>query len=202
MTNNSNEAFIIIDVQNCFMPDGSLPVPKGDEVVSEINKLIPQYQNVILTQDWHPPSHISFASSHPGKNAFETIQLDYGEQVLWSDHAIIGTKDANFHKDLDISQAQLIIRKGFHHHTDSYSAFIEADKKTPTGLTGYLRERKINKLYFVGLATDFCVAWSAIDACTNGFTTYVIDNACRAINLNNSLAIAWQQMQSVGVIKI
>lgn len=202
INSEDNCALIIIDVQNCFMPKGTLPVANGGEVVPFINKLIPEFKNVILTQDWHPAGHISFASAHSGAKDFDIINLDYGAQVLWPDHAIIGTSDADFHEDLNISSSQLIIRKGYHPHTDSYSAFIEADGKTKTGLCGYLRERGIDTVYLVGLATDFCVAWSAIDARTNNFRAIVIDEGCRAIDLQGSLAKAWQDMSKAGVEKI
>lgn len=202
VVNNSQSALLVIDVQNCFMPTGTLPVPDGDKILPVVNDLMKKFENVILTQDWHPAEHISFASSHQNKKAFEQINLDYGAQVLWPDHALQGTVDADFHPLLQIQRAQLIIRKGFHSHTDSYSAFVEADRQTKTGLTGYLHERGINTVYLVGLATDFCVAWSALDARANGFNTLIIEEGTRAINLNGSLAKAWQEMSAVGILRL
>lgn len=156
----------------------------------------------MLTQDWHPDQHISFADNHPNKKPFETIELDYGRQVLWPKHCVQGTRDAEFHPHLNIPTAQLIIRKGCHQNIDSYSAFMEADRKTPTGLNGYLREHQINTVFIVGIATDFCVAWTAIDAAELGFDTYVIEDACKAIDLNGSLQQAWQDMSQKGVHRI
>jgi nicotinamidase/pyrazinamidase len=171
-------------------------------VVPLINRLASAFQNIIITQDWHPSGHISFASSHPGRQPFDTIALPYGPQALWPDHCVQGTHDAQLHDALDLPTAQLLIRKGFHPFVDSYSAFQEADQKTPTGLAGYLRERDIRSLFITGLATDFCVAWTAMDACKNGFETYVIEDACRAIDLNGSLVAAWAQMTTQGVQRI
>ena len=190
---------VVVDVQNDFMPGGALPVPRGDEVVPVINRLAARFENVVLTQDWHPRGQVSFASSHPGKKPFETIQLAYGEQVLWPDHCVQGTSGAAFHADLAIPHAQLVVRKGYHRDVDSYSAFLEADRKTTTGLAGYLNERGLKDLFFCGLATDFCVAWSALDARAAGFDATVIENACRAIDLQGSCAKAWQDMTAAGV---
>jgi nicotinamidase/pyrazinamidase len=195
-------ALIVVDVQNCFTTGGTLAVPHGEDVVPVINRIAPAFQNVVLTQDWHPAGHASFASSHPGSKPFETITLAYGEQVLWPDHGVQGTTDAAFDEDLSIPHAQLIVRKGFHCEIDSYSAFQEADRKTATGLQGYLRERGIQRVFVVGLATDFCVAWTALDARQAGFETYVIEDACRAIDLNGSLAAAWHNMTQRGVQRI
>ena len=195
-------ALIVIDVQNCFIAGGTLAVKNGEEVVPVINRIAPAFQNVVLTQDWHPPGHASFASTHPGKKPFETIQLAYGKQVLWPDHCVQGTPDAALDKDLNIPQAELILRKGFHKDVDSYSAFEEADRKTPTGLQGYLEQRGIRSLFVAGLATDYCVAWTALDARKAGFETYVIDDACRGIDLNGSLAAAWKDMAEQGVKRI
>jgi nicotinamidase/pyrazinamidase len=192
----------VTDVQNCFIPGGTLAVPKGDEIVPMVNALAARFENVIITQDWHPPGHASFASSHAGKKPFETTQLPYGEQVLWPDHAVQGTRDAELHPDLDIPHAQLVIRKGYHKNVDSYSVFYEADHKTDTGLTGYLRRRGIDRVFLCGLATDYCVAWSALDARSEGFETYVIEDACRAIDLKGSLAKAWADMTKAGVKRI
>jgi nicotinamidase/pyrazinamidase len=190
---------VVVDVQNDFMPGGALAVPRGDEVVPEINRLAARFENVILTQDWHPRGHVSFASSHPGKEPFETIELPYGSQVLWPDHCVQGTAGAAFHPDLNLTKAHLVIRKGHHRDIDSYSAFLEADRETTTGLAGYLKERGFRKLYVCGLATDFCVAWTALDARAAGFDTTVIEDACRAIDLDGSLARAWTEMAAAGV---
>jgi nicotinamidase/pyrazinamidase len=195
----SDAVLLVIDVQNDFLPGGALAVPRGDEVVAVINRIARGFANVILTQDWHTPRHISFASAHPGKNPFETTRLAYGEQVLWPDHCVQGTRGADFAAALDVPHAQAIIRKGYHAHTDSYSAFIEADRKTPTGLAGLLRERGIATVYCCGLATDFCVAWSALDAKAAGFETYVIEDACRAIDTAGSLAAARAALAQAGI---
>ena len=195
-------ALIVVDVQNCFVPGGTLPVGKGDEVVPLINKLATSFDNIVVTQDWHTPGHASFASSHPGKKPFETTRLSYGQQVLWPDHCVQGTDDAALHKDLKLPTAQLIVRKGYHKDMDSYSAFEEADHKSATGLAGYLKQRGIKSVFITGLATDFCVAWTAMDARKLGFETYVSEDATRAIDLNGSLAAAWKQMQAKGVKRI
>jgi nicotinamidase/pyrazinamidase len=195
-------ALIVVDVQNCFVAGGTLAVKDGDAVVPVINAIAPAFENVILTQDWHTPGHASFASKYPGKKPFETIKLAYGRQVLWPDHCVQGTPDAALDKDLKVPQAGLIIRKGFHPDVDSYSAFEEADRKTPTGLQGYLEQRGIRQLFVTGLATDFCVAWTALDARKAGFAVYVIEDACRGIDLNGSLAAAWKEMAKVGVKRI
>jgi nicotinamidase/pyrazinamidase len=195
-------ALMVIDVQNCFVSGGTLAVAHGEDVVPVINRLAPSFQNVVLTQDWHTPEHISFASSHPGKKPFETIRLSYGNQVLWPDHCVQGTQDASLDPNLHVPQAQLILRKGFRKDIDSYSAFKEADRTTPTGLDAYLRERGIARLFLTGLATDFCVAWTALDARAAGFECSVIEDACRGIDLNGSLAAAWKRMQSEGVRRI
>ena len=195
-------ALIVVDVQNCFMPGGSLAVAGGDAVVPLINRIAKLFQNVVLTQDWHTPGHVSFASAHPGKKPFETIALPYGDQVLWPDHCIQGSRDAALHPALDIPHAQLVIRKGYRQHVDSYSAFLEADRRTMTGLTGYLKERGLRNVYFTGLATDFCVAWSALDARRAGFEAAVIEDATRGIDAGGSLARAWSDMSSAGVKRI
>jgi nicotinamidase/pyrazinamidase len=186
-------------VQNDFMPGGALAVPRGDEVVPVINRLAARFEQVVLTQDWHPRDHASFASAHPGSKPFETIDLPYGKQVLWPDHCVQATPGAALHAGLAIPHAQLVIRKGHHRDIDSYSAFVEADRKTPTGLAGYLREKGLRKLYVCGLATDFCVAWTALDARAAGFETTVIEDASRAIDLDGSLAKAMQDMVRAGV---
>jgi nicotinamidase/pyrazinamidase len=195
-------ALIVVDVQNCFLPGGSLAVGKGDEVIPVINKIAKAFQNVVLTQDWHTPGHISFASSHPGKKPFESIPLPYGNQILWPDHCVQGTDGAAIDKRIDIPHAQLVIRKGFNPKVDSYSAFIEADGKIKTGLDGYLSGRGINTVFVVGLATDFCVAWTAADARKLGLEAYVIEDACRGIDTQGSLAAAWANMDKVGVKRI
>ena len=199
---DAKSVLVVVDVQNCFVTTGTLPVKGGEDVVPVINKLATSFPNIIITQDWHTPGHASFASSHPGKKPFETTQLSYGTQVLWPDHCVQGTDDAALYKDLKLPTAQLIIRKGFRKEMDSYSAFDEADHKTVTGLAGYLKARGIKTVYVTGLATDFCVAWTAMDARKAGFDTYVIEDATRAIDLNGSLAAAWKQMTAKGVKKI
>ncbi|WP_318342357.1 bifunctional nicotinamidase/pyrazinamidase [Acinetobacter sp. 16] len=193
---------IVVDVQNGFTPGGNLAVANADEIIPKINQLAQKFEHIVLTQDWHPVQHISFADNHPNKKPFETIELDYGRQVLWPKHCVQGTHDAEFHPHLNIPTAQLIIRKGCHQNIDSYSAFMEADRKTPTGLNGYLREHQINTVFIVGIATDFCVAWTAIDAAELGFDTYVIEDACKAIDLNGSLQQAWQDMSQKSVHRI
>ena len=193
---------IIVDAQYGFMPGGGLAVADGDAVVPVINRIAPRFANVVLTQDWHPADHISLAANHPGRAPFETITLPYGEQVLWPTHCVHGTRDAALHDELCVPQAQLIIRKGFHRDVDSYSAFMEADRRTSTGLAAYLKARGITKLYLCGLATDYCVAWSAQDARAAGFEATVIEDACRAIDLNGSLARAWADMAAAGVGRV
>ncbi|MEO7152203.1 MAG: bifunctional nicotinamidase/pyrazinamidase [Burkholderiaceae bacterium] len=202
MKPDAKSALIVVDVQNCFVTGGTLPVKAGEEVVPVINRLAKAFENVVLTQDWHTPGHASFASSHAGKKPFETTRLSYGTQVLWPDHCVQGTPDAALHKDLAIPTAQVIVRKGYRKAMDSYSAFDEADHKTPTGLAGYLKQRGITRVYVTGLATDFCVAWTAMDARRLGFEAYVIEDATRAIDLNGSLAAAWKQMAAKGVKRI
>ncbi len=197
-----NAALIVVDVQNGFTPGGQLAVQDADQIIPHINQLGPYFDNIVLTQDWHPEHHISFADQHAGKAAYELIQLDYGPQVLWPRHCVQGTKDAELHPDLNLPQAQLIIRKGFHSDLDSYSAFMEADHKTTTGLAGYLRERGIDTVFIVGIATDFCVAWTAMDACKLGFQTFVIADATKGIDLKGSLQHAWQDMLAQGVKRI
>ena len=201
-TKDEKSALIVVDVQNCFIDGGTLPVKNGAEVVPVINQLSTQFLNVVMTQDWHTKEHASFASTYDGKKPFETTELSYGTQVLWPDHCVQGTDDASLVAGLDIPHAEMIIRKGFHQHIDSYSAFYEADHKTPTGLVGYLRERGIKNVYIVGLATDFCVAWTAVDAAKAGFKTAVIEDACRAIDLNGSLQNAWKMMTEAGVKRL
>jgi len=198
----ANAALIVVDVQNCFVDGGTLPVKGGAEVVPVINKLSAAFENIVVTQDWHTQGHASFASTHPGQKPFSSIKLPYGNQVLWPDHCVQGTDDAALHKDLKLPTAQVIIRKGFRKGIDSYSAFEEADRKTATGLAGYLKQRGIKTVFVSGLATDFCVAWTALDARKAGFEAYVIEDATRAIDLNGSLAAAWKQMAAKGVKRI
>lgn len=202
MLNTKTSVLIVVDMQNDFMPQGALSVPHADEIIEPINHIATKFQHVILTQDWHPQQHISFADNHQHKLPFEQITLSYGHQVLWPRHCVQGTFGAEFHQDLNIPHAELIIRKGFHATIDSYSAFVEADKTTLTGLAAYLRERNITTVYLAGVATDFCVLWTALDAKRAGFETYVIADVCKAINLNGSLELAWQSMLASGIYKI
>jgi nicotinamidase/pyrazinamidase len=195
-------ALLVIDVQNGFLPGGSLAVKDGEQVVPVINRMAKAFFNVVITQDWHTAGHVSFASSHPGKNPFETIDLPYGKQVLWPDHCVQGTDSAALSKDLSIPHAGLVIRKGFHRDVDSYSAFTEADGKTTTGLAAYLKARRLTKVFVAGLATDFCVAWTALDARKAGFETYVVEDACRGIDNQGSLAKAWADMAKAGINRI
>ena len=197
-----NAALIVVDVQNGFTPGGNLAVANADEIIPNINEIATYFENIIITQDWHPEDHISFAQNHANKNPFDTVELNYGTQVLWPSHCVQGTRDAELHPNLKLPTAQLIIRKGFHRHIDSYSAFMEADHKTTTGLAGYLKERAIDTVFVVGIATDFCVAWTAIDAVNLGFKTFVIADATKGIDLNGSLQQAWQDMLEAGVHRI
>jgi nicotinamidase/pyrazinamidase len=196
---SSKSALIVIDVQNDFCPGGRLAVPDGDAVVPVINRAMDDFEHVILTQDWHPPGHRSFAGSHPGKAPFESVEVAYGSQVLWPEHCVRGTDGAAFHRDLQQDRAELVIRKGFREAIDSYSAFFENDRTTATGLAGYLRERGFTRVVLCGLATDFCVRYSAIDARKEGFDCEVLMPACRAIDLEGSLAAALVMMQAAGV---
>lgn len=198
----NKSVLIIVDVQNGFTPGGNLAVAHADQIIPQINQLAEVFENIVLTQDWHPENHVSFVENHVGYRPFETIELAYGPQVLWPAHCIQGTQDAEFHPNLKASKAQLIIRKGFHTNIDSYSAFIEADHQTSTGLAGYLKERGINRVFIAGIATDFCVAWTAMDACKLGFETYVVADASQGIDLEGSLQQAWQEMQAYGVKRI
>ncbi|WP_398475883.1 bifunctional nicotinamidase/pyrazinamidase [Tardiphaga sp.] len=202
VTADRNSVLLVVDVQNCFLPGGSLAVKDGDKVVPVINAIAKKFTHVVLTQDWHTPGHISFASSHGGKKPFDTTDVAYGKQVLWPDHCVMGTEGAALSKDLAIPHAQLVLRKGYEKAVDSYSAFTEADGKTTTGLAGYLKARKLQRIFIAGLATDFCVAWSALDARKAGFETYVIEDACRGIDTQGSLAKAWSDMTKAGVKRI
>ncbi|CAI8982668.1 bifunctional nicotinamidase/pyrazinamidase [Pseudomonas serboccidentalis] len=192
-------ALLVIDVQNDFTPGGQLAVPEGDQIVPLINRLGGLFKQVVIAQDWHPTGHASFASSHPGRKPYDVIQLPYGEQTLWPQHCVQGTSGAEFHPKLDLPHAQLIIRKGCNPDIDSYSAFLEADRRTTTGLAGYLKERGIDTVYMVGLALDFCVMFSALDARAAGFNAFVVLDACRAIDMDGSLAAAMERMQTAGV---
>lgn len=195
----ASEALIVIDVQNDFCPGGALAVAGGDEIISRINGLMGDFATVVLTQDWHPADHASFAANHPGAAPFSMTEMPYGPQVLWPTHCAQGTKGADFHANLRTDPAQLIVRKGFRSQIDSYSAFFENDHATPTGLEGYLRSRGVTALTFVGLATDYCVAYSAMDAARLGFRATVLEGAARAIDLNGSLAEAREKMRAAGV---
>jgi len=199
---SDTDVLLVVDVQNDFLPGGALAVPDGDAVVPLINRIGRHFAHVALTQDWHVPEHHSFASSHAARKPFEITRLPYGEQVLWPDHCVQGTRGAAFADALDLPHAELIVRKGYRRHVDSYSAFVEADRATPTGLGGYLRERGFTRVFLAGLATDFCVAWSAIDARAAGFEALVIEDACRAIDTAGSLAAAWDAMRAAGVQRI
>ena len=196
------DVLVVVDMQYDFLPGGSLAVAGGDDIVPLINTLAKRFTNVILTQDWHPADHLSFASQHPGKAPFETIELPYGTQVLWPDHCVWNSHGAAISADLDLPQAQLIIRKGYNRLIDSYSGFQEADRQTLTGLAGYLGERDVGRLYVVGLATDYCVGWTAIDGAAAGFDVTVIEDATRAIDLDGSLARAWSDMADAGVERV
>jgi nicotinamidase/pyrazinamidase len=199
--NQETDVFIVVDVQYDFLPGGNLAVPKGDEVIEPINALAKRFKHVVMTQDWHPAGHISFASSHPGKKPFEVIDLPYGKQVLWPDHCIWDSEGAEFSDDIDIPHNELVIRKGYDPKIDSYSGFMELDRKTRTGLAGYLQERGFKRAFVAGLATDFCVGWTAIDARKAGFETVVVEDACRGIDAAGSLARAWADMQAAGVTR-
>jgi nicotinamidase/pyrazinamidase len=196
------DVLVVVDVQYDFLPGGSLAVPGGDDIVPLINTLARHFTNVVFTQDWHPADHISFASQHPGRAPFETIELPYGTQVLWPNHCVWNTHGAALSDDLDIPHGQLIIRKGYVRSIDSYSGFQEADRETLTGLAGYLSERDVGRLYVVGLATDFCVGWTAIDGAAAGFDVTVIEDATRAIDNAGSLAKAWADMAEAGVERV
>lgn len=195
----AGQALIVIDMQYDFCPGGALAVAGGDEIIPPINRLIARHDHVVLTQDWHPAGHSSFASTHAGKAPFDMVDMPYGPQTLWPDHCIQGTRGAEFHNDLDWTKAELVIRKGFRTPIDSYSAFFENDHVTPTGLAGYLRERGLSALTLCGLATDFCVAFSAIDAVRHGFATTVLLDACRGIDLGGSMAAMTERMKAEGV---
>ena len=197
-----SDLLLVIDVQNDFCPGGALAVTDGDAVVPVINRLAEGFGHVALTQDWHPAGHSSFATAHPGSAAFDTISMPYGPQTLWPDHCVQGTAGAAFHPQLDTTRAELVIRKGFRAEIDSYSAFYENDRRTPTGLAGYLRDRGLRRIFLAGLATDYCVYYSAIDARRLGFDSIVIEAGCRAIDLAGSLDVAWTAMADAGVQRV
>ena len=198
----ASDCLIVVDVQNDFLPGGALAVRRGDEILPVVNRIAAQFAVVVLTQDWHPAGHASFASSHPGKRPFQTMRMPYGEQVLWPDHCVQGSSGAAFASGLDIPHAQLVIRKGHHKKVDSYSAFLEADRRTKTGLDGYLKSRGVKRVYCAGLATDFCVSWTTTDARRFGLQAVVIEDACRAIDTGGSLAAARQTMKKAGVRRV
>lgn len=185
-----SDILLVVDIQNDFCPGGALAVPDGDEVVPVVNDLAARFAHVVLTQDWHPPGHRSFASSHPGKQPYDTITLAYGEQVLWPDHCVQDSEGAAFHSELNIPHAELVLRKGYHADIDSYSAFFENDRETPTGLAAYLRERGLARVFVAGLAFDFCVRYTAEDAQRMGFAAIVVEDACRGIDMAGSVAAA------------
>jgi nicotinamidase/pyrazinamidase len=199
ITIGESDVLLVVDVQNDFCPNGNLPVPHGNEVVPTINRLADRFRHVVLTQDWHPPGHQSFASSHPGKRPFDTVTVAYGQQILWPEHCVQGTIGAQFHDDLQIPHAELVLRKGFRPTIDSYSALYENDRKTPTGLAGYLRERSLTRIFVAGLALDFCVRYSAEDARREGFSVTVIEDACRGIDVDGSVAATRESFAALGV---
>jgi nicotinamidase/pyrazinamidase len=201
-TTGERDVLLVVDMQNDFCLGGGLAVPRGDEVVPVINRLAGQFAHVVLTQDWHPRGHLSFASSNPGTQPFQTIEVSYGTQIMWPDHCVQGTPGAAFRADLDIPHAELVLRKGYHRAIDSYSAFYENDRKTRTGLSGYLRERGFTRVFLAGLAFDFCVRYSAEDAHREGFTAVVIEDACRAIDLEGSAAATRDLFKKVGIAYI
>lgn len=196
---SSKDVLIIVDVQNDFCTGGALAVPGGEKVVPAINRIAERFENVVLTQDWHPADHVSFVSNHPRKRPYDAIELSYGSQVLWPDHCVQGSSGADFHHGLETVRASLVVRKGFRRHIDSYSAFYENDKKTSTGLAGYLRERDLKTLFFAGLAFDFCVRYSAEDARKAGFDAVVIEEACRGIDLDGSVVATHRSLKSLGI---
>jgi nicotinamidase/pyrazinamidase len=199
----STDVLIVTDVQNDFLPGGALAVPRGDEVIATINALVERFAHVVLTQDWHPPGHVSFASSHPGRKPFESLVLPDGRvQILWPDHCVQGSSGAEIATALSVAKAELVIRKGYDKALDSYSVFVEADRATRTGMAAYLRERGLKRVFVTGLATDFCAGWTAIDAAAAGFETWLIEDACRAIDTDGSLARALTDMDAAGVRRV
>jgi nicotinamidase/pyrazinamidase len=202
ITPANDDVLIVVDIQNDFCPGGALAVPRGDEVVATVNRLAGMFRNVVLTQDWHPRGHFSFASTHPGKKAFDSISASYGPQVLWPDHCVQETPGAQFHRALHIPHASLVVRKGYDPAIDSYSAFYENDRTTPTGLAGYLRERGIKRVFLAGLAFDFCVRYSAEDARRENFSAFVIEDACRGIDVGGSVAATQAALAALGVPRV
>ena len=200
LTIGESDVLLVVDIQNDFCPGGGLAVPRGHEIVPLINSLASKFRHVVLTQDWHPRGHLSFASSHAGKQPFETIDVDYGKQILWPDHCVQGTSGAAFHTGLNIGHAELVLRKGYHRDIDSYSAFYENDRKTHTGLAGYLRERGFSRVFMAGLAFDFCVRYSAEDARRETFDVVVIDDACRGIDVEGSMNATRRIFNEIGVV--
>jgi nicotinamidase/pyrazinamidase len=198
----THDVLVVVDIQNDFCPGGALSVPHGHEVVPLINRLARQFAHVVLTQDWHPPDHLSFASAHPGKKPYDTIVVGYGPQILWPDHCVQAAKGAEFHEDLRVPHAALILRKGIHREIDSYSTFYENDRKTPTGLVGYLRERGFRRVFLAGLAFDFCVRYSAEDASREGFEVVVVEDACRGIDVNGSVTATRESLKALGIVHV
>ena len=199
LTIGDRDVLLVVDIQNDFCAQGRLAVPRGDEVVPLVNQLASRFKHVVLTQDWHPPGHLSFASAHSGRNPYETIEVSYGPQILWPDHCVQGTPGAELRKDLQIAHAQLVLRKGYHREIDSYSAFYENDRKTHTGLAGYLRERGLTRVFLAGLAFDFCVRYSSEDAKHEGFDVVVIEDACRGIDVDGSVRATRARLDAIGV---
>jgi nicotinamidase/pyrazinamidase len=196
-----HDVLVIVDIQNDFCPGGRLSVPRGHEVVPLINRLAERFSHVVLTQDWHPPGHLSFASSHPGKKPYDVIEVDYGPQILWPDHCVQATRGAEFHKDLSVPHAALVLRKGVHRHIDSYSTFYENDRSTPTGLVGYLRDRGFTRVFLAGLAFDFCVRYSTEDARREGFPVVVVEDACRGIDIEGSMDATRESLGKIGAVR-
>jgi nicotinamidase/pyrazinamidase len=201
-TIGDNDVLLVVDVQNDFCPGGRLAVPHGDDIVARVNELATRFRHVVLTQDWHPPGHLSFASTHAGRSPYETIEVSYGPQILWPDHCVQGTPGAEFRRDLQIPNAQLILRKGYHRDIDSYSAFYENDRTTHTGLAGYLRERGLRRVFVAGLAFDFCVRYSCEDAKREGFEVVVVEDACRGIDVDGSVIATRRHLDAIGVCSI
>jgi nicotinamidase/pyrazinamidase len=198
-TIGDRDVLLVVDIQNDFCPGGRLAVPRGDEVVPLINELAERFEHVVLTQDWHPDNHLSFASAHPGRKPYETISVSYGQQILWPNHCVQGTTGAELHDGLRIEHAELVLRKGYHRHIDSYSAFYENDRKTRTGLAGYLRERGLTRVFMAGLAFDFCVRYSAEDAKREGLDVVVVEDACRGIDVEGSMQATRKTFEAIGV---
>ena len=196
-----HDVLVVVDIQNDFCPGGQLSVPHGHEVVPLINRLAERFSHVVLTQDWHPPDHLSFASSHPGRKPYDVIEVDYGPQILWPDHCVQHTRGAEFHKNLSVPHAALVLRKGVHRNIDSYSTFYENDRRTPTGLVGYLRERGFTRVFLAGLAFDFCVRYSTEDAHREGFPVVVVEDACRGIDIEGSMDAARESLDRIGAVR-